>query len=116
MRRTIPVTLVTSLLVTSLLIAGCSAGGRPAPSPSASPYALYTHCGISEANIGGRWYAADTPLSDGNGNPPAGWGNPYQPGTITFRSPTQVEFTDKAGHDVLFTLRPNATGPLQICS
>ena len=87
-----------------------------APSVSSYPYALYTHCGITEANIGGRWYAADTPLSDGNDNPPPGWGNPYQPGTMTIRSATQADFTDSAGHRVTFTLRPGATGPQQICS
>jgi hypothetical protein len=87
-----------------------------APYASSYPYALYTHCGITEANIAGRWYAADKPLSDGNGNPPPGWGNPYQPGTITIRSATQADFTDRAGHRVTFTLRPGATGPRQICS
>jgi len=86
------------------------------PRPSSSPFDLYTHCGIVEANIAGRWYVADTPQSDGSGNPPAGWGNPYQHGTITIRSATQAEFSDAAGHHVLFTLRPGAAGPLHICS
>jgi len=109
MRRAL---LVTGALV--LALPGCGASGGPAP--SASAYSLYTHCGIREANVDGRWYVADTPLSDGSGNPPAGWGNPYQDGTITFLSPTRVEFSDTVGHQVTFTLRPNATAPLQICS
>jgi hypothetical protein len=109
------------LAVLVMAIAGCgtdaaaSPAGR-APAPSASPYDLYTHCGIGEANVDDRWYLADTPLSDGSGNPPAGWGNPYQAGTITFLSPTRFEFSDSVGHHVAFTVRPGATAPLQICS
>ena len=108
-------------MVVAVALAGCGAGlaaspaGR-APAPSASPYDLYTHCGIREANVDNRWYVADTPLSDGSGNPPAGWGNPYQAGTITFLSPTRFEFSDSVGHHVTFSVRPGATGPLQICS
>jgi hypothetical protein len=98
------------------MLAGCSEPGRPTPRPSSSPFDLYTHCGIVEAKIDGRWYAANPPQSDGNANPPAGWGDPYQNGTITFRSSTQAEFSDAAGHHVLFSLRPDATGPPRICS
>jgi hypothetical protein len=80
------------------------------------PYALYTHCGVSEARFAGRYYKADHPLSDGAGNPPAGWGNPYQAGTMTMVSATKAVFTDKAGHRVVFDLRPGATGFLTMCS
>ena len=83
---------------------------------SGYPFALYTHCGINEARFQGRWYAAETPLSDGHGNPPPGWGNPFQPGTMTIRSATRADFTDSAGHRVSFILRPHATGPRQVCS
>lgn len=126
-------TTLAAAAITVVALGGCAdrtnAVGRayaanritPAPSTptgtrSSFPYSLYTHCGITEAKIAGRWYAADTPLSDGNDNPPPGWGNPYQPGIITIRSATQAVFTDSAGHHVTFTLRPDATGPLQICS
>ncbi len=40
----------------------------------ARPYQLYTHCGVDEARIGNRYFEAVHPLSDGQGNPPAGWG------------------------------------------
>ena len=43
---------------------------------------LYTHCGIEWTRIGGMWWRASTPLSDGNGNPPFGWGNPYDKGEM----------------------------------
>ena len=92
--------------------------GRPAAVTAGPPvpYTLYTHCGIDEAKIGGRWFEADHPLSDGNGNPPPGWGNPGQPGTITMLSASTAEFRDRLGHVVRFHLLAGATGPGRICS
>ena len=64
-------------------------------------YTLYTHCGIEWTRIDGVWWEATSPLSDGNANPPPGWGNPYDEGemeivdasTAVFRGgPTDVEF------------------------
>jgi hypothetical protein len=104
------------------VLAGCESTPSPAapPSPTTAaarttapkpvPYDLYTHCGIDYAQVGNRYYEATPPLSDGSGNPPPGWGNPYQPGTMTVISPTQAVFTDKAGHRVVFTLVPSG-GP-----
>jgi hypothetical protein len=104
------------------MLAGCGSTSSPAaPSSSTAaaaratapkpvPYNLYTHCGIDYAQVGNRYYEATPPLSDGSGNPPPGWGNPYQPGTMTVISPTQAVFTDKAGHRVVFTLVPSG-GP-----
>ncbi|MGH3525504.1 MAG: hypothetical protein ACRDU4_22415, partial [Mycobacterium sp.] len=93
----------------------------PTPSPTstapgATPFSLYTHCGINETRIGSTYYVADTPLSDGNGNPPSGWGNPYQVGTITLPSPSVAIFRDNHGHTVTFHARPGATSFLHICS
>lgn len=85
-------------------------GGSP------RPYQLYTHCGIDEARIGNRYFEAVHPLSDGNGNPPAGWGNPYQQGTMTLLSPSEAVFRDNAGHQVLFRLRSGATSFKHVCA
>jgi hypothetical protein len=85
-------------------VAAPTAARTTAPKPV--PYNLYTHCGIDYVQVGNRYYEAAPPLSDGSGNPPPGWGNPYQPGTLTVISPTQAVFTDKAGHRVVFTLVP----------
>jgi hypothetical protein len=110
------------------MLAACGTTPSPvaAPTPQAArttaprpvPYNLYTHCGIDYVQVGNRYYEATPPLSDGSGNPPPGWGNPYQPGTLTVISPTQVVFTDKAGHRVMFTLVPPASGrtTAHVCS
>lgn len=83
---------------------------------AARPYSLYTHCGIDEARIDGRYYEAVRPLSDGQGNPPAGWGNPYQDGTMTLLPPDQALFRDNAGHQVLFRLRAGAKSFQHVCA
>ncbi len=101
------------------------APGRPAAPTAAAatvpkpvPYNLYTHCGIDYVKVGSRYYEATPPLSDGSGNPPPGWGNPYQPGALTVISATQAVFTDKAGHRVVFTLVPSGSGhtTVPVCS
>jgi hypothetical protein len=113
------------LILPVLLVTACGSGGSGAADPSSpasvaaggwTSYSLYTHCGIEEANVGGRWYRAEKPLSDGNGNPPAGWGNPYQAGRIRVAGSDRVEFRDDAGHDVIFILGPGASTPAKICS
>jgi len=95
--------------------------GRPSPTAttaagSAQSYRLYTHCGIDEARIGNRYFQAAHPLSDGQGNPPPGWGNPYQLGTMTLLSPATAVFRDHAGHRVVFRLRRGATAFQHLCS
>ena len=112
------------------IVAGVvTACASPGPPPAAQPavtataaarspqsYQLYTHCGIAEARLGNRYFEAVRPLSDGTGNPPPGWGNPYQAGTMTLVSPAEAVFRDAAGHRVLFRLRPGATGFRHVCS
>ncbi len=60
-------------------------------------------------------FGADQPLDDGHGNPPGGWGNPYQSGTITVAGPKAV-FQDDDSHTVTFHERPGATSFLRACS
>ena len=94
--------------------------GRPAATAAAAgsprPYQLYTHCGIDEARIGNRYFEAAHPLSDGQGNPQPGWGNPFQNGTMTLLSATTAVFRDRIGHQVQFRLRPGATAFRHLCS
>ncbi|MDG4859862.1 hypothetical protein P8605_17170 [Streptomyces sp. T-3] len=103
------------------VLAGCGQGDdgpstvRTTPSARSFPFTLYTHCGIDEARVGKTYFEADEPLSDGEGNPPAGWGNPGQRGTMTLKSATEAVFTDDAGHEVTFHARPGATTFKRLC-
>jgi hypothetical protein len=116
------------VVVVAVVLAACDTGTathgiKPAgpshraaaPVGSAQPYRLSTHCGIDEARIGSRYFEAAHPLSDGQGNPPAGWGNPFQQGTMTLLSPSEAVFRDDAGHYVRFRLRPGATSFKRLC-
>jgi hypothetical protein len=66
----------------------------------AYPVDLLTHCGVVGTEIGGVWFAADPPLVEGAGNPPPGWDNPYQRGTLTLVTDVEAVFRDDAGHEV----------------
>jgi hypothetical protein len=78
------------------------------------PFNLYTHCGITWAKIRGTFWRAEDELSDGNGNPPEGWGNPYQAGRLSFPSPRTATFSSPAG-EVIFH-RTSRSKPPFICS
>jgi hypothetical protein len=103
-----------AVAVVAALMLGNGATARPAV--KSVPYNLYTHCGVSEARVGSQYYRAVHPLSDGAGNPPVGWGNPYQAGTMTLVSATEAVFTDGVGHRVVFRVRPGAKTFLRVCS
>lgn len=112
---------------TMLVLAGCAGSSsgtaltKTAPTPNATPspkalaFRLYTHCGIDEARIGSSYYEAVHPMVE-SGNPPMGWGDPYQQGTMTLSPPNEAIFTDQTGHRVVFRLRPHATAFKHICS
>lgn len=59
---------------------------------AAYPFVLSTHCGIRDAYFDGRPWVADPVLSDGSDNPPAGWDNPAQVGTMTLVGRTRALF------------------------
>lgn len=92
-----------------------TAAAPSAAAPTSIPYELYTHCGIDEARIGSTYFEAETPLSDGSANPPPGWDNPTQHGTMTLLSPTAAVFTDPAGHEVRFRARVGADDFKRVC-
>jgi hypothetical protein len=111
------------------IIAGCSSHEAARNHPSAphrvadrirtvvdgsSQYSFYTHCGIEWTLINGHYWHADQPLSDGNGNPPPGWGNPFQVGTLTVIDQATAEFESSAG-SVTFR-RTDLTEPPFLCS
>jgi hypothetical protein len=81
------------------------------------PFELYTHCGVLGAYVDGVWFAAQSPLVEGGplvpggANPPAGWGNPYQAGTLTLETADTAVFRDDAGHEVRLSRAPDQEPP-----
>jgi hypothetical protein len=107
------------VLALAAVLAGCGSqmtvsGLAMRAAEPGQPYRLYTHCGIQWARIGGVFWRATHPLSDGNGTPPPGWGNPFQAGRLTFSSRTRALFSSPAG-SVTFK-RTERTRPPVICS
>lgn len=47
---------------------------------------LYTHCGLRHVEFDDDLWAISGVLSDGHANPPPGFGNPFDRGTITLTS------------------------------
>lgn len=87
-----------------------------APFGQTISFDLYTHCGISELKAFGRYFERiGGTLGDGFGNPPAGWGNPFQAGRLSV-SGSIATFRDSHGHVEKFKVRPGATGFSMICS
>jgi len=70
------------------------------------PYQLYTHCGIRWAYFEGRWWEASPPLDDGSGNPPRGWGNPFDMGRMELVNESLSRFTSRAGKTAEFKPLP----------
>lgn len=102
-----------------LVLAGCgSQMNSSTPSPTRArtgrAYELYTHCGIRWAKISGTFWRAEHPPSDASGNPPTGWGNPVQSGTLVILGPQTARFDSSAG-SVTFQRTSRRQPPL-ICS
>ena len=97
-------------------LAGCGGVEVPDPQRSATPFELYTHCGIDELRTDdGRFFErAGGPLTDGSGNPPPGWGNPSQEGELVVAADVAV-LTDDSGHREEFRLREGASEFLRLC-
>jgi hypothetical protein len=97
---------------------------RPIPTPDepaavGQPYwhMLFTHCGIDGTEFAGRDWVAEPVLDDGNGNPPAGWGNPFQPGVMALTSADRAEFESRDGRlEATFRPRTPADPPAQPCA
>lgn len=72
------------------------------------PYRLkiYTHCGLASwasPDFDGSFWDPVGPNDDGNGNPPAGVGNPFDQGTMVLVSRNRAQFTSRTGATFLFT-------------
>lgn len=82
----------------------------PEPRRQIDNYELSTHCGIFEIADGDRFYVREGGrLDDGTGNPPEGWDNPFQVGTLTFTFEQEAVFTDDNDHREIFVYDPSKT-------
>ena len=106
----------TSLPSQSPTFPPAASSSRVSNSTGTIPYDLLTHCGIREALIQERYYVARPALDDGNGNPPKGWDNPYDSGTMAINADHTADFLDAAGNRAHFVLRPAATTWLYSCA
>ena len=76
-----------------------------------SRFELMTHCGIDHAIVRGVMYRANPDLDNGIHNPPEGWSNPYQVGTMRLDSDGTATFT--SGELVArFVLAPGYVPPM----
>ena len=79
-------------------------------------HVLYTHCGIVGTQFAGRDWVAEPVLDDANGNPPAGWGNPWQPGVMTLTTHDDAKFESRDGElEAAFRPRTRTDPPAQPC-
>jgi hypothetical protein len=82
--------------------------------PSGKQFKVYTHCGVENTRIQGVWWHAKPPLyNQRRDGPPAGWGDPYQAGTLTVVSDSRAVF-EALGQQVAFVPAPN-NEPVRIC-
>lgn len=94
--------LVTAGLVTAACGSEASVQPTPADEPGRTTVSLYTHCGVESANIEGRWWHARPALyNQDRSGPPAGWGDPYQEGTLTMEAADRAVF-EALGERVVF--------------
>ena len=75
-------------------------------------YVLYVHCGVQWARIDGVWWET-RPLSDGNANPPKGWGNPYDAGTMALVDDDTAEYVGGTGVAVRFARTERIKAPFE---
>jgi hypothetical protein len=74
-------------------------------------FQLYTHCGLDwpiAVDFDGSFWdpAGPGPASDGNGNPPPGYGNPFDHGVMTLRSQDLAEYRSAGGPVMRFSRHP----------
>lgn len=99
------------VLAVGVLLAGAGCAWLLAPSatPTATaltgelaigvPYnvSVYTHCGLRHVEFDGSNWAISGVLSDGSFNPPAGFGNPRDNGTVTLITRDRARYRSEFG-------------------
>jgi len=77
-------------------------------------FTLYTHCGVRRAYFDGRHWITEPELSVRNGNPPPGWGNPIDKGSMKMITENLARYTSASGAVAEF--RPLAEGEEDVWS
>ena len=116
------------LLLAVCVVAACSSGDSVAVGPAEADianeppygpgvgigdeyeYVLYVHCGVEWARIDGDWYKTE-PLNDGNANPPPGWGNPFDEGSLTIVDRSTAEYRSDNGEMLTFVRTEDGVPP-----
>jgi hypothetical protein len=81
-------------------------------------FRLYTHCGLNDPtgpDFDGSFWTSAGPGDEGSGNPPAGFGNPYDNGTMTLISANVAEYRSSFGAFMRFN-RQASTRTSGLCS
>src|SRR5262245_58711639 len=107
-----------AMLAAALVATGCGGATltRQAPDaePTGTPFSVYTHCGVENVRINGEWWHAKPPIyNEERSGPPAGWGDPYQAGTLTIESSERAIF-EALGQRVVFVPAPD-NEPARVC-
>lgn len=113
----VPLARHAAVVAAVLLATGC--GSSPPPpetvaEPTSRPFSVYTHCGVENVRIDGRWWHAQPPLyNEDRSGPPSGWDDPLQQGTLTIESAQRAVF-EALGQRVVFVPAPD-NEPVRVC-
>jgi hypothetical protein len=77
---------------------------------------LGTHCGLTQVKFAGGFWDIQGSLDDGNGNPPPGFGNPMDAGTITLISGEEAIYRNQAGEQRKLTKAAELPPTGQLCA
>ena len=78
-------------------------------------FTLYTHCGIHRAYFDGRHWIIDPVFSNDNINPPPGWGNPIDEGTMELAADDLARYTSESGMAAEFRPLPEGEEDVWSC-
>ena len=81
------------------------------------PHKLYVHCGVLGTHFAAREWDANPPLRGAPGNPPQGWDENEEPGTMTLEATDRAIFRSSSGNrTATFVPRPEgAPDPNKNC-
>jgi hypothetical protein len=77
---------------------------------------IYTHCGLGQIKFAGSFWAIQGSLGDGNGNPPPGFANPIDRGTIELLSDDEAIYRSQRGEERKLTKAAELPPSGQVCA